>query len=75
MQVVNEVAFANVPSPSQVQVIPVLLDALEPAVIFTAPASEQVLMAVPAVADGAVVTVTVTSSREVLSQPETVCEA
>ena len=60
MAVVNEVALANVPVPFEVdQVIPALLLALEPAVMFTAPVLEQVLTAVPADAVGAVVMVKV----------------
>jgi hypothetical protein len=48
--VVNEVAFANVPVPFDVQVIPALFVAEEPVVMFTAPEFEQVLTAVPATA-------------------------
>ena len=50
---INEVAFVKVLVPLQVQVIPALLVALEPAVIFTAPKFEQVVIAVPATAVGA----------------------
>ncbi len=59
MAVVKDVAFANVPVPLEVQVVPALLLVLEPAVMFTAPLFEQVLTAVPAVAVGAVVMVKV----------------
>jgi len=52
-------AFANVPVPFDVQLIPLLLVALDPAVIFTAPALEQVITAVPATAVGAAVMVSV----------------
>ena len=44
--VVKEVAFEIVPVPLELQVIPDVLAALEPVVIFTAPAFEQVLIAV-----------------------------
>ena len=44
--VVNELAFAKVPVPLELQVIPDVLAALEPVVIFTAPVFEQVLIAV-----------------------------
>ena len=47
------------PVPLEVHVVPALLLALEPAVMFTAPVFEQVLTAVPAVAVGAVVIVNV----------------
>ena len=57
--VVSELAFANVPVPPDVQVMPLLLVALDPAVIFTAPALEQVVTAVPATAVGAAVMVSV----------------
>jgi len=57
--VVSEFALANVPVPLDVQVTPALLVALEPAVIFTAPELEQVDIAVPATAVGAVVIVIV----------------
>ncbi len=53
-------ALAKVPVPLEVQVIPALLLALEPAVIFTAPVLEQVDTAVPAEAVAAVTTETVT---------------
>ena len=59
MAVVNDVAFAKVPVPLEVQVVPALLLALEPAVMFTVPVLEQVLTAVPAEAVGAVVIVKV----------------
>ena len=59
MAVVNDVAFANVPVPADVQMMPLLLVALDPAVIFTAPLLEQVLTAVPATAVGAAVIVSV----------------
>ncbi len=59
MAVVKDVAFANVPVPLEVHVVPALLLALEPAVIFTAPLFEQVETAVPAEAVGAVVIVIV----------------
>jgi hypothetical protein len=46
--------LAKVPVPLVVvQVIPALLLALDPAVIFTAPVEEQVVTAVPATAEGA----------------------
>ena len=48
--VVSEVAFANVPVPLEVHKPPVLLKMDDPAVIFTAPVFEQVVIAVPAVA-------------------------
>lgn len=48
--VVKEVAFANVPVPFEVQAMPVLFVALEPAVILTAPVLEHVAIAVPATA-------------------------
>jgi len=57
--VVNEVAFVKLPVPDDVQLIPLLLVALEPAVIFTAPVLEQVATAVPATAVGAGVIVNV----------------
>jgi hypothetical protein len=57
--VVNELAFAKLPVPLDVQVVPALLLALEPAVMFTAPAFAQVDTAVPAAAVGAVVIVNV----------------
>ncbi len=60
MAVVKEVALANVPVPFEVDhVIPALLLALEPAVMFTALLFEQVPTAVPAAAVGAVVMVNV----------------
>ena len=46
--------------PLDVHVTPALLVALEPAVIFTAPELEQVVMFVPATAVGAAVTVITT---------------
>ena len=52
-------ALAKVPVPLDVQVIPALLVALDPAVILTAPVLEQVLTAVPATAVGAAVMVSV----------------
>ena len=64
MQVVNDVAFAKVPVPFDVQVTPALLLALEPAVILTAPLFEQVVMAVPATAVAAAFTVIVTLDVE-----------
>ena len=45
--------MAKVPVPDDVQLIPLLLVALDPAVMFTAPVFEQVAMAVPATAVGA----------------------
>jgi len=57
--VVNELGLANVPVPLDVQVIPLVLVALDPAVIFTAPELEQVATAVPATAVGAAVIVMV----------------
>ena len=39
---VNEVAFVKLPVPDDVQVILLLLVALDPAVMFIAPASEHV---------------------------------
>ena len=59
MAVVNEVALVKVPDPFDVHVVPVLLVALDPAVIFTAPELEQVATAVPATAVGAAVMVSV----------------
>ena len=50
---VNELALANVPVPLDVQVIPLLLVELEPAVMPTAPEPAQVDTAVPATAVGA----------------------
>lgn len=58
VQVVNEVALANVPVPLDVHVVVAPLP-LEPAVIFTAPELEQVVTAVPATAVGAAVIVIV----------------
>ena len=52
-------AFANVPVPFDVQVMPLLLVALDPVVIFIAPLLEQVVTAVPATAVGAAVMVSV----------------
>jgi len=57
--VVNEVALVKVPVPFDVQVTPLLLVALDPAVMFTAPEEEQVATAVPATAVGAAVMVIV----------------
>ena len=56
---VNDVAFAKVPVPDDVQLIPLLLVALDPAVIFIAPVFEQVATAVPATDVGAGVIVSV----------------
>ena len=56
---VNEVAFANVPVPFDVQLTLALFVAEEPAVMFTAPELEQVFIAVPATAVGAAVMVSV----------------
>ena len=69
MALVNEVALAIVPVPLDVHIMPALFVADEPAVIFTAPALEQVVTAVPAtaVADG--VTLTVTEPMAVFIQP------
>ena len=47
------------PVPDDVQLIPLLLAAVDPAVIFTAPVLEQVVTAVPAMAVGAAVIVSV----------------
>ena len=52
-------AFANVPVPLDVQAVPALLVAVEPAVMLTAPVLEQVDTAVPATAVGAVLIVNV----------------
>jgi hypothetical protein len=57
--VVSEFALAKLPVPLDVHVTPVLLVALDPAVIFTAPELEQVETAVPATAVGAAVMVIV----------------
>ena len=51
--VVSEFGLPKVPVPLDVHVTPALLDALDPAVIFTAPELEQVETAVPATAVGA----------------------
>ena len=51
--------MAIVPVPLDVQVIPALFVALEPAVIFTAPETEHVITAVPATAVAAGVIVSV----------------
>ena len=59
MAVVNDVAFTKVPVPDDVQLIPLLLVALDPVVMFVAPVLEQVAMAVPATAVGAGVIVSV----------------
>src|SRR5512140_1777599 len=56
---VNEVALAKVPVPLELHVTPVLLVALEPAVMLTAPEVEHVVTAVPATAVGAAVMVNV----------------
>ena len=45
--------MTNVPVPLDVHVTPALLVALDPVVIFTAPALEQVVITVPATAVGA----------------------
>jgi hypothetical protein len=58
--VVKELALAKVPEPLEVHVIPVLLVAEEPAVIFTLVAVAQVVTAVPAIAVGAITTFTLT---------------
>jgi hypothetical protein len=50
--------LAKIPVPELVHVTPVLLVALAPAVIFTAPEFEQVEIAVPAIATGAALTTT-----------------
>ena len=47
------------PVPDDVQLIPLLLVALDPVVMFVAPVLEQVAMAVPATAVGAAVIVSV----------------
>src|SRR5690349_17279509 len=58
--VVSEFALANAPVPFEVDhVTPPVFVALDPAVIFTAPASVQVDTAVPATAVGAAVIVKV----------------
>ena len=49
--------MAKVPVPDDVQLIPLLLVAVDPAVMFTAPVLEQVVTAVPATAVGAAVIV------------------
>ena len=60
MVVVSEFALAKLPVPSGVdQVTPELLDAVDPAVMFTAPELEQVFTAVPALAVGSAVIVSV----------------
>ncbi len=59
MAVVNELALVNEPVPDDVQVTPALLLADEPAVMFTAPVFEQVVIAVPALTVGAALIVTV----------------
>ena len=56
---VNEVAFAKVPVPFDVQLTPALFVADDPVVMFTAPELEQVFIAVPAAAVGAAVMVSV----------------
>ena len=54
MAVVREFALAKLPVPFGVlHVTPVLLDAVDPAVMFIAPELEQVLIAVPEFAVGA----------------------
>ena len=55
----KEVALAKLPVPLEVQVVPALLLALEPAVMFTAPVLEQVAIAEPETAVGAGVMVIV----------------
>jgi len=57
--VVNDVGFAKEPVPDDVQLIPLLLVAVDPAVMFIAPVLEQVVTAVPATAVGAGVIVSV----------------
>ena len=57
VQRVSELGFAKVPVPLDVQVTPVLFIEPDPAVIFTAPELEQVVIAVPATAVGAAVIV------------------
>ena len=52
MQVDNEVGFANVPDPLDVQRTPDELEALEPKVMFTGPFPEQVTTFEPAIAVG-----------------------
>ena len=59
MAVVNDVGFAKEPVPDDVQLIPLLLVAVDPAVMFIAPVLEQVVTAVPATAVGAGVIVSV----------------
>ena len=56
---VNDVGFVKLPVPDDAQLMPLLLIALDPAVIFTAPVFEQVVTAVPATAVGAGVIVSV----------------
>ena len=56
---VNEVAFAKVPLPLEVQLTLALFVADDPVVMFTAPELEQVFIAVPATAVGAAVMVIV----------------
>lgn len=56
---VNELASVKVPVPFDDQIIPALLDALDPAVMFTAPVAEQVITGVPATAVGAGVIVSI----------------
>ena len=59
MAVVNDVGFAKEPVPDDVQLMPLLLVAVDPAVMFTAPVLEQVVTAVPATDVGAGVIVSV----------------
>ena len=68
---VKDVALANDPVPFVVdQVIPELLLALDPAVIFTAPIEEQVKTAVPETAVGAWFIVSVLFEVALLTQGE-----
>ena len=69
--VVNEVALASVPVPLvTLHVILAWLVALEPAVIFTTPVVEQVLMTVPAIAVGKVFIVRVLVDVALVAQGE-----
>ena len=63
--------LAKIPVPLDVQVIPEVLVAFDPAVILTAPVVEQVDTAVPALAVGVATTVAVTVVLED-TQPVTV---
>ena len=67
---VNEVAFTKVPLPFDVQVIPALFVADDPAVMFTELELEQVFIAVPATAVGAAVMVSVLEELVKRPQPE-----